>query len=145
MSIPKLVRTLPRPTFLKSKLIFSNRNSSPFLITVHLLVQKWTNGFFQPLLWDGPTWFSKSNKVSIVISCLDHQLLQQNNHQRHIIMIIRIIKNYIILTGASSFSSKGHTTVSITTWVRITATGELTFQHHQRQRTDTWRHVATRD
>lgn len=97
MSIPKLVRTLPRPTFLKSKLIFSNRNSSPFLITVHLLVQKWTNGFFQPLLWDGPTWFSKSNKVSIVISCLDHQLHQQNNHLRHIIMIIRIIKKKLIL------------------------------------------------
>ncbi|WZY80378.1 hypothetical protein YC2023_026762 [Brassica napus] len=49
------------------------------------------------------------------------------------------------LTGASSSSGKGLTAVSTATWVRIPATGELTFRHRQGQRTDTWQHVTSLD
>ncbi|KAL0743497.1 hypothetical protein Bca4012_085010 [Brassica carinata] len=49
------------------------------------------------------------------------------------------------LTGDSSSDGKGLTAVSTATWVRIPATGELTFRHRQGQRTDTWQHVTSVD
>ena len=50
-----------------------------------------------------------------------------------------------LLTGASSSSGKGLTAVSTVTWVRIPATGELTFRHRKGQMTDTWQHVTSLD
>ena len=49
------------------------------------------------------------------------------------------------LTGASSSSGKGLTTVSTATWIRIPATGELTFRHRQGHKTDTWQHMTSLD
>ena len=48
-------------------------------------------------------------------------------------------------TGAFSSSGKGLTPLSTATWVRVPATGELTFRHRQGQRTDTWQHVTSLD
>ena len=50
-----------------------------------------------------------------------------------------------LLTGASSSSGKGLTAVSTVTWVRIPATGELTFRYRKGQMTDTWQHVTSLD
>ena len=48
-------------------------------------------------------------------------------------------------TGASISSGKGLAAVSTVTWVRILATGELTFRYRQGQRTDTWQQVTSLD
>ena len=62
-----------------------------------------------------------------------------------IIIVLYLLRYTHILTGASSSSGNGLTAVSTATWVRIPATGELTFWHRQGQMTDTWQHVTSLD
>ena len=67
----------------------------------------------------------------------DDQTLKYNSFALFVLLMFEKFK-----TGASSSSGKWLTVVSTATWVRIPVTGELTFRHRQRQRTDTWQHVT---
>ena len=64
-----------------------------------------------------------------------------------IVKIIVCTHNILGSTGASDSNSSGKelTAVSTVTWIRIPVTGELTFRHRQKQRTDTWQHVTSLD
>ena len=58
---------------------------------------------------------------------------------------VRSIMSSKNLNGTSSSSGKRLTDVSTATWIRIPATGKLTFRYRQGQRTDTWQHVTSLD